>query len=195
MIGNARLESGDTPNRLKGTPPMRQNNTGLAFAAAPITIAGRVILRLPREISDQLPARSMALADAVVAGHTFLAQLEPDGKGGHWMTLPSCVNAKPGRPLSVSLSPPEPWPEPDMPPAFTNRVTAAGLADFWATITPKAKWEWFRWLRDTKSEATREKRFGVAIDKLRKGQRRPCCFNTAACTVPEVSKGGVLMDG
>ncbi len=167
----------------------------LTFTAVPAVVAGRTILRLRQDISSQLPARSMALGEVTLKGQTFLAQLEPDGSGGHWFDLPDGMAVTPGEPLPVTIALPEQWPEPDMLPAFMEHLSAAGLADFWADITPKAKWEWFRWLRDTKSEATRTKRIGVAVDKLRKGMRRPCCFNTAACTVPEVSKGGVLMEG
>lgn len=165
------------------------------FTSAPVTVAGRMIIRLPLDISGQLSARSMALGQATLAGQSFLAQLEPDGRGGHWMALPAGLNLPSGQPVPVHLTLPEQWPEPDMLPAFLARLTAAGLADFWAGITPKAKWEWFRWMRDTKSDATRDKRIGVAVDKLRKGMRRPCCFNTAACTVPEICKGGMLLDG
>jgi hypothetical protein len=31
---------------------------------------------------------------------------------------------------------------------------------------------------------------GVSISKMQSGKRRPCCFNLAACTNPDLSKNG-----
>lgn len=178
-------------------PAMSPNHGGFcmfSFSATPVRVAGRTIIRLPQDVSLALPARSMALGEVTLARQTFLSQLEPDGKGGHWLEVEEGA-APAGQPVAVGITLPDTWPEPDMPGAFLAELASAGLNAFWQDVTPKAKWEWFRWLRDTKSEATRAKRVHVAVDKLRKGMRRPCCFNTAACTVPEVSKGGVLMEG
>jgi hypothetical protein len=36
-------------------------------------------------------------------------------------------------------------------------------------------------------------RFEVTISKMNNGKRRPCCFNRAAYTDPEVSKNGKLI--
>jgi hypothetical protein len=48
--------------------------------------------------------------------------------------------------------------------------------------------EWIRWIRSTHNPETRAKRIVVSMSKLNKGMKRPCCFNTAICTIPEVSQ-------
>ena len=68
----------------------------------------------------------------------------------------------------------------------------AGNIDQWNSLTTKARWEWLRWIRSTKNLDTRQKRINVACDKLQKGDKRPCCFDASRCTIPEVSKSGVL---
>lgn len=49
-------------------------------------------------------------------------------------------------------------------------------------------------VRATKQPETRRRRIEVACSKLTAGTRRPCCFNRSACTVPEVSQNGVLIN-
>ncbi|MCA9582754.1 MAG: YdeI/OmpD-associated family protein, partial [Myxococcales bacterium] len=66
------------------------------------------------------------------------------------------------------------------------------VRDLWKTITPMARWEWVRWVNATKNPNTRARRVEVSISKLGQGKRRPCCFNLASCTDPELSKGGKL---
>jgi hypothetical protein len=34
----------------------------------------------------------------------------------------------------------------------------------------------------------------VSISKMKSGKRRPCCFNLAACTDPDLSKNGRLLE-
>jgi hypothetical protein len=55
-----------------------------------------------------------------------------------------------------------------------------------------ARWEWVRWVSATKNVDTRKRRVEVSISKLGAGKRRPCCFNLASCTDPDLAKGGKL---
>lgn len=48
--------------------------------------------------------------------------------------------------------------------------------DAWEDITPLARNEFVCWVTSAKQEETRAKRIRVAIDKLEKGERRPCCW-------------------
>jgi hypothetical protein len=50
--------------------------------------AGRPVLLLMPEFSEQLPSRGLVLANATCNGEQFLAILEPDGAGSHWTDLP-----------------------------------------------------------------------------------------------------------
>jgi hypothetical protein len=56
-----------------------------------------------------------------------------------------------------------------------------------------ARWEWVRWVNATNNPDTRERRVAVSLSKMSNGKRRPCCFNLAACTDPDLSKNGKLV--
>lgn len=55
-----------------------------------------------------------------------------------------------------------------------SRVPAAESA--WANLTPISRRDFISWIETAKREETRAKRVLVAIDKLVKGQKRPCCY-------------------
>jgi hypothetical protein len=57
-----------------------------------------------------------------------------------------------------------------------------------------ARWEWVRWVNATKNPDTRGRRVEVSISKMKSGKRRPCCFNLSACTDPDLSKNGRLLE-
>jgi uncharacterized protein YdeI (YjbR/CyaY-like superfamily) len=65
--------------------------------------------------------------------------------------------------------------------ALPKDFKSALLADdvgksMWLDITPLARNEWICWVEDAKKLETREKRIRVALDKMHKGMRRPCCW-------------------
>src|SRR5699024_8861272 len=92
------------------------------------------------------------------------------------------------------LTPVAAWPEPTVPDDLRAALAdASDVTDTWTDITPMARWEWVRWVGATKNADTRARRVDVSIDKLRNGKRRPCCFDLASCTDPEVSKSGKLL--
>ncbi len=76
----------------------------------------------------------------------------------------------------------------------TAVIDSPKAKDLWNDITPMARWDWVRWVRAVKTPETRQKHIEVALDKLNKGMRRPCCFNRALCSEPAVSKNWVLLD-
>jgi len=102
-----------------------------------------------------------------------------------------------GDTATVEVEPTKEWPEPRVPPDLKKALSKAprDIRDLWQAITPMARWEWVRWVNETKNPKTRERRVEVSISKLSSGKRRPCCFNLASCTDPELSKGGKLVDG
>ncbi len=165
----------------------------LRFKALPIIIRDHLILRLPAEVSAQLSSRGMGMGKCTIGGKTHTLPLEPDGRGGHWMDVTGLKHTV-HQPIDVTLDPTDSWPDPVMPhdimTAFDGDPVSKAM---YANITPKARWEWLRWIRSTNSAQTRAKRIRVSIDKMHKGMRRPCCFTQSMCTVPEVSKSGVLI--
>lgn len=166
----------------------------ITFDAEVETLGDRVLVRLPAEASAELPSRGQVAAEAVVDGAEFPTVVEPDGMRGHWLNLDDQTGLSDGQSVHVSLTPTKAWPEVVVPEDLRSALDEAGdLDDIWESLTPMARWEWVRWIKATKSEATRAKRVGVAIDKLENGKRRPCCFDLSSCTDPELSKSGKLI--
>jgi uncharacterized protein YdeI (YjbR/CyaY-like superfamily) len=101
-----------------------------------------------------------------------------------------------GDTATLEIEPTIDWPEPDVPQDFETALVAAPqkIQDLWDDITPMARWEWVRWVNATKNPDTRRRRVEVSISKMDNGKRRPCCFNLAACTNPDVSRNGKLIE-
>ncbi len=129
---------------------------------------------------------------------SFQVPLEPDGKGSHWFEVSDLlleeVGVNLGQTVSLTIEPIDDWKEPEIPDEIMDAIIQAGLINKWDAITTKAKWEWLRWIRSTNNPATRQKRIEVACSKLQNGAKRPCCFDGTRCTIPDVSKSGVLIE-
>lgn len=50
------------------------------------------------------------------------------------------------------------------------------VKSLWEDITPIARNEWICWVISPKKEETRKRRISVGLDKMSKGERRPCCW-------------------
>ena len=135
----------------------------------------------------------------VLSGHDFRTVLEPDGRRGHWLKLDKklrqALAVSDGDTLALEVEPTKHWPEPDIPKDFQTALDdAPDISETWEDITPMARWEWVRWINATRNPETRKRRVQVSISKLRSGKRRPCCFDLAACTDPDLSKNGKLVE-
>jgi Bacteriocin-protection, YdeI or OmpD-Associated/Domain of unknown function (DUF1905) len=178
-----------------------QKNSGAAirFEAQVRRSGGSTILRLPDDASAQLPSRGQVAVNGTMNGRAFQTVLEPDGRRGHWLKADSkllqALTASEGDTVALRVEPADDWPEPDVPEDFRSALAGArDISELWKTITPMARWEWVRWISATKNAQTRERRVDVAVSKLRSGKRRPCCFDLASCTDPDLSKNGVLRE-
>lgn len=132
-------------------------------------------------------------------GHAFATVLEPDGRRGHWLAIDEdlCreLELEDDATVTLEIEPSSHWPEPDVPSDFRAALDdAPDIAATWQSITPMARWEWVRWINATKNPVTRDRRVDVGVSKLRSGKRRPCCFDLASCTDPELSKSGKLIE-
>ncbi len=173
--------------------------SGIAFEGEVREVADHLILRFPAEASAELPSRGQVAVRATLNGHDFATVLEPDGLRGHWLAiddeLRKAAGIDAGAIAKLEVEPAKAWPEPAVPSDLQTALDEApDLAETWQSITPMARWEWVRWVNATASPVTRAKRVAVSISKLRAGKRRPCCFDLSACTVPELSKSGKLID-
>lgn len=171
----------------------------IRFKAKPIMIGSWTIVRLPMSASKKLPSRGMAMTEGTINDTPVQLPLEPDGKGSHWFrfdkSMRESAGAKEGDTVTLEIEPMDDWPEPKVPPDLKKALAAANKSKkTWKETTPKARWEWIRWIRSTNNPETRKRRIDVAMSKLGKGSKRPCCFNASMCTEPRVSKSGVLLE-
>ena len=162
-----------------------------------------ILLRLPEDASAELPSRGMTMVAGTINGVPFKAVLEPDGKYGpgqkpsHWFRpdskLLDAASAQAGDIVQVSLEATKEWIDPEVPEDVRQALATSPKAEaIWTEISPLARWDWIRWIRAVKTEETRQKHIEVALDKLNKGMRRPCCFNRNLCSEPYVSHNWVL---
>ena len=173
--------------------------SAISFKTELFTIGKMTILQLPQDESAKLPSRGQVMVEATINGHNVKMPLEPDGKWSHWLEitpeLQKQIDAKAGDTVSVSMTPTKEWFDPEVPTDLMKAVNEDKVAHaLWQKITPMARWEWVRWTRATSSQETRDRRIKVAISKMNKGERRPCCWNRNLCTDPSVFKNGVLLE-
>jgi len=176
-----------------GTPRPAPAPTRIRFTAEllrPATSAGTkpatwCFLVLPAEASDKLPSRSMVSVEGSINGADFIATLEPDGQGGHWMKvdkkLCESAGAQVGNKVKMEITPlpPEREPEPTVPADVKKAFASASekAKAVWADITPIARRDWIHWITSAKQAETRERRIKTACEMLAKGKRRACCFD------------------
>lgn len=172
----------------------------IRFEAVLRTIGRSAILRLPEKASEKLPSRGQVAVQGTINGHEFQTVLEPDGSRGHWMRvdekLQQTASISDGDTAALEIEPTKDWPEPNVPQDFEAALATASqkIQGLWGGITPMARWEWVRWVNATKSSDTRRRRVEVSMSKMNTGKRRPCCFDLAACTDPDVSRNGRLIE-
>jgi hypothetical protein len=181
-------------------PAVTQSTEGAAirFDATVSTIDTSTIVRLPEAASNNLPSRGQVAVDGTINGVEFQTVLEPDGNSGHWMKvdakLQGAAGLSAGDTAVLNIEVTKEWPEPTVPEDLTAALASAPqkIQNLWNEITPMARWEWVRWVNATKNPDTRSRRVDVSISKMTSGKRRPCCFNLASCTDPDLSKNGRL---
>lgn len=179
---------------------MNTDATKIHYDVVLYTLKGQVIGRLPEVASKALPSRSQVAVVGTINGREFTTVLEPDGNWGHWLrmddALQQLAGAHAGDTVTLELTPTKNWPEPQVPNDLKKALTAAPqkVKEKWPDITPMARWEWIRWVNATSNLETRDVRIEKTISKLNGKHRRPCCFNLAACTDPDLSKSGRLIE-
>jgi uncharacterized protein YdeI (YjbR/CyaY-like superfamily) len=111
-------------------------------------------------------------------------------------TLQEAAGIRVGDTATLEIESTKDWPEPIVPQDLAEALAAAPqtIQDLWKAITPMARWEWVRWVNATNNPDTRKRRVEVSIAKMSSGKRRPCCFNLAGCTDPDLSKNGRLLE-
>jgi hypothetical protein len=178
----------------------RTEGATIHFVATLSTIDTSTILRLPEDASTHLPSRGQVAVHGTINGVEFQTVLEPDGTSGHWMRVDAdlllAAGMSAGDTATLDIVVTKEWPEPTVPRDLTTALAVAPqkIQDLWSEITPMARWEWVRWVNATKNPGTRQRRVDVSISKMESGKRRPCCFDLSACTDPELSRSGKLLE-
>jgi hypothetical protein len=178
----------------------RTEGAATRFDATLSTIDTSTVLRLPETASKHLPSRGQVAVQGTINGVEFQAVLEPDGNSGHWMRiddpLQHAAGISAGDTATLDIEMTKDWPEPSVPEDLAAALAAAPqkIQNLWDEITPMARWEWVRWVNATKNPDTRTRRVDVSISKMNSGKKRPCCFNLSACTDPDLSKNGRLIE-
>ncbi len=178
----------------------RASGATIHFDARLTRIGNSTVLRLPGTASAKLPSRGQVAVQGTINGVGFRTVLEPDGNSGHWMrvahTLQQDADLSAGDAATLAIAVTKEWPEPSVPPDLASALAAApqGIRDLWHEITPMARWEWVRWVNATANPDTRRRRVDASISKMTSGKRRPCCFNLSACTDPNLSRSGRLLE-
>jgi len=178
----------------------RTEGATIRFDATLTAVGTSTVLRLPQTASNHLPSRGQVAVRGTINGVEFGTVLEPDGHSGHWMrvddTLQDAAGLSAGQDATVDVEVTKDWPEPSVPTDLAAALAAAPqqVQDVWNQTTPMARWEWVRWVNATKNPDTRSRRVEVSISKMNSGKRRPCCFNLSACTDPDLSKNGRLLE-
>ena len=139
-------------------------------------------LLLPGSASTKLPTRGMAAVEGTLNGAIFLAVLEPDGDGGHWLKvdrkLREAAGAVAGDEVALDIVPTDRQPEPGVPPdlkkALANEPQARAV---WTDITTIARRDWIHWIVSARKPETRLRRIESACSMLASGKRRVCCFD------------------
>ena len=178
----------------------RAGGPTIRFVGTLQAIDKSTVLRLPEEASGKLPSRGQVAVKGTINGHGFQTVLEPDGNSGHWIRIDGKLRdttaLRAGDTATLEIEPLKDWPEPKVPQDLETALAAApqNIQELWHDITPMARWEWVRWVNATQNTETRKRRVEVSISKMKSGKRRPCCFNLAACTAPDLSKNGRLIE-
>lgn len=174
--------------------------SAVTFRASVSTIDDTALVQLPEPASRQLPSRGQVAVRATVDGHPFDTVVEPDGRRGHWIRLDDGIRRSagigPGDAVELTLDVAAQWPEPHVPDDLAGAIASAPerVRMVWDEITPQARWEWVRWVQQTRNEATRRRRVEVTLSKIDAGKRRPCCFDLSSCTDPDLARSGRLRD-
>lgn len=139
-------------------------------------------LRLPKCASEQLSARSQVSVEANMNGFEFVATLEPDGEGSHWLkVLPEWslgAGAGAGQTVALNIRQTTVEPEPELPDDLRDALVESPIAlAQWNSITTIARRDFIQWMTSGKKAETRQIRLNNMIDMLSKGKRRVCCFD------------------
>jgi hypothetical protein len=169
----------------------------IIFESKIMQINNFYIVKVPKNYSSKLPSRGMVMIKGFINKFEFKVALEPDGEGSHFFIVSNDMYKKAKLTLKekfkFEIESIKTWEEPKVPDDLHEALKLFNFEEKWNIITTKARWEWIRWIRFTNNLKTREKRIKTVCSMLESGKKRPCCFDNSRCTLPEISKKGILI--
>src|SRR5436189_4804515 len=91
----------------------------IQFEAKLSQIGSWTIVHLPKSASAKLPSRGMVMVEGTINSLNFQRELEPDGRGSHWLRLDESMlrgaKAKVGDTIKLEIEPSHAWPNPEVP--------------------------------------------------------------------------------
>ncbi len=163
---------------------MPNKNQVVQFSSDVLLAEGGEFLfaRVPPELSKSHLRRGRTTSRLAIGESSFDAQMEPDGKLGHWFVIPPDIvkreRISSRKRFEFSLARLERQPEPALPKSFKILLSKSASAQVtWDSTSTLARIDWVHWMESAKKEATRKERAVTAIDMLEKGKKRVCCFD------------------
>lgn len=171
------------PAAMTPAPPTIRCRVPLLRPAEPADATWSFLL-LPAPASAPLPSRGLVTVAGHLAGHPFVATLQPDGQGSHWLKVAAALREAAGlavgERVDLVCAPVREEPEPEVPDDVHAALAAHADAQAqWRTLTPVQRRDWVHWITSGKQAATRVKRIASACDMLASGKRRACCFDSS----------------
>src|SRR5687768_13265386 len=121
------------------------------------------VLTLPRNASAKLPSRGMTMVEGTINGFPFRAALEPNGKGGHWLSVNKAMRdaagADVGDTVAIEITRAGEEAELRVPMDLRKALATAPPAQaLWAEITAMARRDWILWISSARQPETRRTR-------------------------------------
>lgn len=64
----------------------------------------------------------------------------------------------------------------DLPVDLAEALAGGNVGEPWQALTPIGRNEFICWIEDAKQEKTRIKRISRAVEEIKEGKTRPCCW-------------------
>ena len=168
---------------MKPTKPQQTAKPTIRFSAKFIVVGSPTFLPFPKTASAKLPSRGAVMVEGAINFFPFRASLEPDGNGGHQLkvskAMRAAIYATELDKVAVEITRVGDEPETRVPMDLRKALAAAPgsrAQASWADITPLARRDWIFSISTARQPETRKRRIAKAVDMLKSGKRRLCCF-------------------
>lgn len=145
------------------------------------TKLSRNFLTLPKSAAAKLPLSGTVMIEGTINYLPFRAVLVPGGKGIYRLkvskAMREAVRIAPEEAVRMEITRVGDEPETRVPVDLSKALAASPRSlRSWESITPMARRDWIFSICSTRQPETRKRRIDKAVDMLKTGHRRLCCF-------------------